>query len=306
MNTNQKETKISSFVILPQEGIKNLVDAMNRSQLIMETLREVNKEKLKVDFNTYPFRKQFEIDEDKYNADKKLASEYDFEQNRNCSRFSVLLHSLFNPLKNKHRLFFNNKTLTDYEGLSKQEVIDRLFEEGKGSVTYTDHRRREVTVTKGDFERFQSVKQAHIHVKRFDTFVEKIGSRDFIPFCLETSRYIKIKEGYSKIHFELPKHNMVRKNLSNDIIKLMITEANKYEREDVEVVDYSHTITFTYFTILCKTDKIEGMLASFFRIYKLQEEFIEKYDEPYYTYVSVTKDIGTENRENKCINELNV
>ncbi|MEC2463811.1 hypothetical protein P9X10_02690 [Bacillus cereus] len=297
MDINPTELREKSFIILPTEGI-SVVNKMVKSELIASILISVNKDKMKNEFNTYPFRKQVEIDEDKYNKDKKLAEDYNFEKFRECASLNNLLNDYFNPVDNKDRVFLNNKKLNDYDGLTRSEVVNKVFEENNGIITFRHRRGQIMTVRKEDFETYVERKRARKSIKSFDDLVNKIGSRDYLPIREETSKYIKYPKGYSLVHFGMPRHNLGRKNVSSELVMHMITEVNKYSKEEVEVVDHSSTFQFINFTILCKTEKIDNVFLMFSNSYTEVEKWIIE-DDVHYTIISVTKDIGTESREHK-------
>ncbi|MGF2715494.1 hypothetical protein ACQUY5_25100 [Bacillus cereus] len=297
MSTNKTELRERSFIVLPTKGI-SLLNKMTKAELIALTLIPLNKEKMKNEFNTYPFRKQVEIDEDKYTRDKELTGEYDFERFRACASLNTLLNDLFNPVVNRDKVFLNDKKLSYYDGLTRSDIVDKVFEEGNGVITFRHYRGQLMTVRKEDFETYLERKHARVSIKRFDDLVNKIGSRDYLPIREETTKYIKFPKGYSIVNFGMPKHNLGRKNVSSELIMHMITEVNKCLKEEIEIVDHSYTFQFIDFTILCKTEKIDDVLSIFSNAYTEVEKWIVE-DDVHYTYISVTRDIGTENRENK-------
>lgn len=278
-----------------------------RKELSNSLFKTVAKEEIFVSpINVYPFRKVVEIDKDKYLTDKNRVDT--FLKSKTAKGCSLLNRMFGKALKNRKNKLGNLLGVpgSRLDGLSNREVVDFIFENTVGAVAIqTDRKGTEegfVKVTKSDFEEFTVCRRLDDKLRAFRKVVKAVESETYLPVYFQTTNYLKFDAGFTLLSFDMSISTKRRFNITNSLVKYMISECNESTIEELEVVNYSFDTAYAHLGILCKNEDAKKVLGLWFKVYNSCLSPYEDLD--YYMWVDVYKNLGQENEESESLQVL--
>ncbi|PHE64109.1 hypothetical protein COF68_04465 [Bacillus toyonensis] len=296
------ETELKGYLVEMRPTKGGIVEEAEKRQIVTKSCFELvdkNRVKAFID-NSYPYRKELELNVDKYEENVKAID--DVYKNHGFNNVTV-----YKEFRAKVRKSIRNRTLMKDFGVDDNSVkgkdfkliIEEIFKQNNGKLELEldgKYKVKTVVTHQGLVEYLDAknkLKEIYAFdnvLKRTDSDYENLTGKKEVPIYFETSKFLKFDRGQALISFRLDISTIQKENFTNALVNFY---TDKLKQEGVEIVNLSHAKNFALLNILCPNEKVNEVLQMFAPFYKRLDKKL--YDLNYNLDIEIEFNIGQEN-----------
>ncbi|PHE64107.1 hypothetical protein COF68_04455 [Bacillus toyonensis] len=304
------ENKLDSLEVTKEEDktiLFNATGSFHEDKLALRDKRKTlfdlrtatfDKNRKKTKLNVFPFRKNVEIDTEKY---AKYRRDYDNYSSNKKSALQKFVRGIRTLIKegtlHEH---FNLGELNDPRLMDRnfETIIELIFQQCNNSieVEQVGFFRSTEYISIEDYHENKKLMKRQQLARHFsgdlnDITVENVSTikNISIPIYHKTSPFIKFEKGQALISFELETTSEITETVTNRIINRFITAM---QLEGVDIVNYINYNQMSILNVLCSNEEVDGVLENFSKVFK--SFYSPLFTKSYYTSIDVQYNVGQE------------